>query len=207
MRARERAAAKRRAKANKPKRVFKTPPTGRPTVFTLEILQGLLEWMKSGKTMTSYCKKHGLATSGLFNYMNKEGGESFKSEFTRAREDGAHALIDETIEIADEKSKDAMRQKLRVDTRMKIAGMWNRKQFGTRPGDADGANKLTLGELVEAAIAHGKQLEAQQAAKQLIDITPSAETPASLHAMRDLAHAALAPPTDQVQRRTRRAAS
>lgn len=109
-----------------------------------------------------------------------EAGEAFRTEFTRAREDGAHALVDGTIEIADEKGTknnplDSMRQKLRVDTRQRIAGMWNRKQFGTRPGDTADLNKLTLGELVEAAMAHGRALAAQQSAP--IDITPQPDAP------------------------------
>lgn len=146
------------------------PKRGRPTVFTPEKMQQLLEHMRSGKTMTSWCKSHRFSPSVVFNFMGSEEGESFREKFLRAREEGAYALLDTTVEIADERSQDAMRQKLRVDTRMKIAGMWNRKQFGSRPGDAE-LNKMTLGELVDAAIAHGKQL-AQDAAQPMIDVTP-----------------------------------
>lgn len=157
---------------------------GRPTVFTPEKMQQLLEHMRSGKTMTSWCKKRKMDVSIVFNFMRSDEGESFHQEFIRAREEGAHALIDATIDLSDEegtkkKPLDAMRQKLRVDTRMKIAGMWNRRAFGTRPGDGEGVGALTLGELVEAAMAHGRSLQQQPAP---IDITPSQPAPRALDA-------------------------
>lgn len=179
-------------------RAFKNKPPGRSNTFTAEKMQDLLEHMRSGKTMTSWCKKRKFTPSVVFNFMNSEGGESFREKFLRAREDGAHALIDDTIDIADQKASDQMRQKLRVDTRHKIAGMWNRKQFGTRPGDGADADRLTLGDLVQAAIEHGKQLALERPGDNAQDITPP---------MRIDAPPAIAPLTEQSPRRTRRVAT
>lgn len=189
---------------NKFKRYLKA---GQPTVMTEELQADILSHVATGGTIRSYCRKYKHPNQDtVFNFMALEAGEKFSEAMLRAREKGSHAMAEQCIDLADNEKIDPMHKKIMVDVRLRLIGQWNRKHYSTRPGDGD-PNKLTLGELVEAAIAHGKQLETQQAAKQLIDITPSAETTAPLHAMRDLAHAALAPPTDQVQRRTRRAAS
>jgi len=140
--------------------------------------------------------------------MATESGESFRQEFYRAREDGAHVFMDDTIKIADERSQDPQRQKLRVDTRMRIAGFLNRKQYGTRPEDAALNGRLTLGELVEAAVRHGAQLAAN-GAPAMLDVTPQRDAPHTeqplpsanaLAALAPLAHAVMTPPASKRRR-------
>ena len=57
------------------------------------------------------------------------------------------------IEIADAESEDVARDKLRVDTRLKLAGKWDRKRYGER--QEDGSAQL-VGALA-AAILDGQR--------------------------------------------------
>lgn len=57
-----------------------------------------------------------------------EGGASAKEQIAQARREAAHLLVDEAMDIADEPvgtSADVQRNRLRTETRLRIAGWWN----------------------------------------------------------------------------------
>jgi hypothetical protein len=57
-----------------------------------------------------------------------EGVASAKDQIAQARREAAHALVDEAMDIADERvatTADVQRNRLRTETRLKIAGWWN----------------------------------------------------------------------------------
>lgn len=185
---------------------------GRPTVFTPDKQASLLDYISNGGLMLEWCRNRKMSPSVVFKFMNTEEGESFRAAFLRAREDCAHVYMDQTIKIADEvgtkkRPIDPQRQKLRVDTRMRIAGFLNRKSYGTRPGDGEDLNRMTLGDLVDAAIRHGAAQLAQREAKPgdaALDITPPRDGVPSDRALAQLN----APHTEQpAAKRSRRAAT
>jgi hypothetical protein len=145
----------------------------RPTNFSVQQQQEMIDWVSDGKILSQWCREHGFAIGSVFNFMGTEEGKSFKEKYTHAREHGTHAMAEETIEISDNKKGDVQRDKLRVETRARVIGLWNRKQYGTRPGDAEITPKLGLGELIEAAMAHGAALAREQ--QMVLDITPHAD--------------------------------
>ena len=58
----------------------------------------------------------------------REGASSAKEQIAQARREAAHLLVDEAMNIADEPvatSADVQRNRLRTETRLKIAGWWN----------------------------------------------------------------------------------
>ncbi len=64
-----------------------------------------------------------------------------KRRYYDAKEIGAEAIEEETIDIADAKNdtlEDVQRSKLRVDTRLKIIGHRDRKRFGADPDIVSG---------------------------------------------------------------------
>jgi hypothetical protein len=67
--------------------------------------------------------------SGLINKMpTSAGAPSAKEQIAQARREAAHLLVDEAMDIADEpvgSSADVQRNRLRTETRLKIAGWWN----------------------------------------------------------------------------------
>ena len=78
-----------------------------------------------------------------------------------------HAMAEECLQIIDDDSIDTMRARNRAELRLKLAAAWNREAFGAKQ-DIDVHNRLSLGDLVEAAIKHAGQA-------QLIDVTPAAQ--------------------------------
>lgn len=50
----------------------------------------------------------------------------------RAQEIGTHKLAGECLEIADGSEGDVQDRRLRIDTRMRLIGKWNRKIYGDK---------------------------------------------------------------------------
>jgi hypothetical protein len=67
--------------------------------------------------------------STIINKMpSREGAPSAKEQIAQARREAAHLLVDEAMNIADEpvgSSADVQRNRLRTETRLKVAGWWN----------------------------------------------------------------------------------
>lgn len=185
---------------------LKRSKAGQPTVMTEELQRKILEHVTSGGTIASYCRENKYPNQDtVFNFMALEAGQNFSEEMLRARERGTHAIAEQCIVISDEKDADAMRAKLRVDTRLKLIGMWNRKTYGQKQ-DIDVTARLSLGDLVDAAIKHAAS------SLPMIDVTPAVALPAPQVTIEQESQPAPAPatavPVDQPARRaTRRTAS
>ena len=56
----------------------------------------------------------------------------FQALSLRARQDGTHFLADDSLRIADDGEIDTQRAKLMIDTRLRLIGKWNAKQYGDK---------------------------------------------------------------------------
>ncbi len=98
--------------------------------------------------------------------------QAIEDEIARARESGADAIAVDALDISDNLSGDVQRDKLRVDTRLRLLAKWNPKRYGEstqlKHADADG-NKLDttplIGELL-GMLGSGNEQPA------LLNITP-----------------------------------
>ena len=113
------------------------------------------------------------------------GDAELRQRIADARARGCDALAEESFEIADEASGDLLtdkdgrvygngaaisRAKLRIETRLKLAALWNRKEYGEqRQGDTQVT--INLEHLVLASIHAAQGLPAQPE-HQLLDVTP-----------------------------------
>jgi hypothetical protein len=92
------------------------------------------------------------------------------SVYERALEVAAHALISETVEIADNESPATQRDRLRVDTRFRVAESHAREKYGKRlQMEAPPATLVDAG-LVGTAVALLQKLS--QGRGREIDVTP-----------------------------------
>jgi hypothetical protein len=82
-------------------------------------------------------------------------------------------MAEECLQIIDNPKEDTMRARNRTELRMKLAAAWNREAFGAKQ-DLDVTQRLTLGELVEAAIKHAQQQQ------PMLDVTPAAQLPGAV---------------------------
>jgi len=58
--------------------------------------------------------------------------EAFRNDSARARKLGTHYLAGESLTIADDLSIDPQHKRVMVDTRLRLIGKWNRKDYGDK---------------------------------------------------------------------------
>lgn len=109
----------------------------------------ILDRIASGETMASICREPGMPSRrGVRKWIDED--PVFAEKMKQARLDGFDAIAEDTREIArggDGSSKDAYRDKLIVDTDLKLLAKWDRARYGehfevTVPTDPD-VSKLT----------------------------------------------------------------
>ena len=113
----------------------------------------------------------------------RQADTDFHRRITDARARGCDALAEQSVEISDEADNDLLtdkdgrqypntaaiaRAKLRVDTRLKIAALWNPKEYGAKQGDTN--VNISLENLVLAAV---QLREAHTGAPAPLNVTPA----------------------------------
>ena len=116
------------------------------TKCTQDIANNVLAEISKGISLSKACKHLDLNYSTVWNWINDEDNKYFDNSL-RVYEAGCDALADECIDIADEKSSDSVeledgrvvvnneviqRSRLRIDTRMRLIGKWNKSKYGDR---------------------------------------------------------------------------
>jgi hypothetical protein len=111
---------------------------GRPTgkAFADDQVEELLVRLAKGETLTSICDDPRMPhTCNVYRWA--ECDKEFSQRFRDARALGVHALVDETLAIADEPvtKDDSVKvadKRLRIDTRLRLAGKWLSSVYGDR---------------------------------------------------------------------------
>lgn len=123
----------------------------RPCEYNEAIFTELMELLASGKTLKEICESDPkFPSSWSVRRWVIDDINGCSARYTRAREMGIHEMVDETIVISDDKSKDTLivrkgnedievpnnewinRSRLRVDTRKWLASKVIPKIFGDR---------------------------------------------------------------------------
>lgn len=71
--------------------------------------------------------------SVVYEWIEADG--DFAGQFRAARARGVHALAEECLQIADEPTRDAVdvaNKRVRIDTRLRLAGKWLPKEYGDK---------------------------------------------------------------------------
>ncbi len=149
---------------------------GRPTKRTPEIEHAILEGLRQGIPLGRLCKtRKDLPDRGTVSAW-READEEFHRKVTLARARGCDALAEESLDIADDGSNDYMeklmadgtmrrvidtehvqRSKLRIDTRLKLAAVWNHAEYGAK-SSVDVSGTLSLEALVLASLPKDEPL-------------------------------------------------
>lgn len=122
---------------------------GRPSKYTQELADRICAELAEGKSMRTVCKADDVPDmTTVFRWLREN--ESFRQQYTKAKEESADALIEEMLDIADDGSNDLMtitrgnkeyeienkevtnRSRLRVDTRKWIASKLKPKKYGDK---------------------------------------------------------------------------
>ena len=115
---------------------------GAPSSYSEAIGNEIVTRLASGQSLHSICKlEHMPHISTIYDWIGKE--PSFAEHYGRAREQAAHTLFDQMIDIADDSSRDLLedgsannaaiaRARLQIETRARVAGKLAPKVYGER---------------------------------------------------------------------------
>jgi predicted DNA-binding ribbon-helix-helix protein len=105
---------------------------GRPTVFSWELADRICRRIAEGQTLRAICSKHGYPSkSSVTRWLAQN--DQFWDQYARAREQQAHALIDEAVDLG--RSADgntASELRLKIDTLKWAAAKLSPKVYGKR---------------------------------------------------------------------------
>jgi hypothetical protein len=143
---------------------------GRPPMpFTEEIADKICELLAEPLSLRKICDMEGMPSkTTVLKWLDQH--PEFARQYARAREAQADAMIDDTLDIADNKSLDPQDRRVRIDTRKWLAGKLRPKKYG---------EKILLGEDAdnplqkpEATIDVFKLAEQLREAKRLSAVEP-----------------------------------
>jgi hypothetical protein len=118
---------------------------GRPSIFTEELAARICERLAAGETLRSVCRDDEMPSRETIRNWKREKPE-FLDQYTRARADGYEDWADELLEIVDDKSGDAARDRLRFDGRRWLLSKALPKVYGDKLAHtgADGEGPVAL---------------------------------------------------------------
>lgn len=125
-------------------------PIGRPTKYAADIADAIIERMSDGEMLTAICGDVDMPSrTTAYRWLSEN--PSFQAAYTRAREEQAHLIVDEMIQIADDISEDMVsvpdgkggtkdivnaehiqRSRVRIETRKWIASRLLARVYGDK---------------------------------------------------------------------------
>lgn len=101
------------------------------TQFSQAAADEICERIAQGKSLRSICMdQHLPSMSTVFKWLGSE--PLFAESYMRAREAQADALVDDMVDIADDKSLDPNDRRIRIDTRKWLAGKMRPKKYSDK---------------------------------------------------------------------------
>lgn len=123
---------------------------GTPIEYKDSDIDELLLQLEKGIPLRTICSNKGMPSkSSVYDWI--EGDEDFAGRFRAARARGVHALAEECLVIADEHAIDAVdvsHKRLRIDTRLRLAGKWLPKAYGDKVDHTSSDGSMTPKEII-----------------------------------------------------------
>lgn len=123
---------------------------GRPSLYSDEIANEIIDRLSKGEPLAHICRDEHIPASRTISDWKRSHPE-FSANFAHARDDGFDAIALDTLEIADDASRDTKlvtrengevvevcnaewvsRSKLRIETRLKLLARWDPKRYGDK---------------------------------------------------------------------------
>jgi hypothetical protein len=124
--------------------------TGRPSLYSDELGERICDRLASGESLRSICRAEGMPSERAVRRWALNDPAGFGARYAAARDEQAHALLDEIIDTARDE-KDAQLGRMRVDALKWAASKILPKVYGDR--QAIEHTGQTLEQLVLAAMA------------------------------------------------------
>lgn len=102
----------------------------RPTLFNESLAEEICRRLSMGEPLAKICADDEMPAYSTVRKWEAENPE-FSALSTRAKVDGTHYMADECLEIADGRG-DPADKRIRIDTRLRLIGKWNRHVYGDK---------------------------------------------------------------------------
>jgi len=160
---------------------------GRPSIYNENCAERICELLASGVSLNKICQRDDMPGISTVSRWIEEK-PLFRAKYALAREKQADAIFDECLDIADEAANDILyddngqamlnnvavqRAKLRIDTRMRIAGKLNARYADKPLGGADVLNVTNNNLTIDARALDGEQ---RDKLRSLLLIAKASET-------------------------------
>lgn len=119
--------------------------TGRPSSYTEEVGLAICERLMAGTPLKQICSGPDMPHYTTVLKWQRDNA-AFSDLSARAKQDGTHALADDSLRIADDMTIDVAHKRVMIDTRMRLIGKWNSKAYGDKLaiGGADDLPPVSL---------------------------------------------------------------
>lgn len=117
--------------------------TGRPSKYSREVADQILELIRQGQSLASICKPDNMPAASTFRLWVADDVDDLSARSARAYSIGYDAIADQCVEIADQApdihpitgakdSASVQDKRLRIDTRLRLLGKWAPKKYGDK---------------------------------------------------------------------------
>lgn len=121
--------------------------------FAEGVIEQLLDRIAEGQPLSQICADSRMpGTSTVYRWLDED--EDFAGRFRARRAIGIHKMAEDCLFIADEPPEDAVQvadKRVRIDTRLRLAGKWLPSLYGDKLDVTSGGEKLGLSGELEAA--------------------------------------------------------
>lgn len=91
----------------------------------------LLDRISKGEPLIAICRDPRMpGRRTVYDWI--EADPEFAAQFHAARARGVHALAEECLAIADDQKEDPASRRVRIDTRLRLAGKWLPREYGEK---------------------------------------------------------------------------
>jgi hypothetical protein len=105
---------------------------GSVPVYTPELAAEILDRIAAGESLRSICRSEHMPVESAVRLWATEDHHGFAAQYARATLIRMHVLADEVMEIADDKTGDPARDRLRLDTRKWLMSKIAPKVYGDK---------------------------------------------------------------------------
>lgn len=118
------------------------------TIYTQEIADRMCEQLAEGASLRTVCLQEGMPSKAtVFRWLRLY--PDFADNYSRAKQESADALVEDMLDIADDRADDPQSRRVRVDTRKWIASKMKPKKYGDKLDvDANVNGKMELSGVV-----------------------------------------------------------
>jgi len=104
---------------------------GRPSTYSQEIADEICSRLSKGEPLSVICSdEHIPSFQTVYNW--EKARPEFLEASTRARMIGTHYLAYDSLRVADDLTIDPAHKRVMVDTRLRLIGKWNARQYGDK---------------------------------------------------------------------------